>query len=224
MDITFGELVRTKRELLGLSMRELARRTSVDVAYVSKIEKGQALNPNFSVVMRIARELSINIDMLQKLFDLNEDMDMVISGQIHKSVPEEEKEVVQGIVEGIVKITDNPDFDIEGIGALLQKAYNLHQQKQKVDNMYYIINIVEKEWLYVLETPVVDSQLLSLYCQAYELNEENSFIVQGEILHYPDYFNENQILTLQELLDKCNSVHEDDEMYIPFVELKEYLE
>lgn len=205
-------------------MRELARRTSVDVAYVSKIEKGQALNPNFSVVMRIARELSINIDMLQKLFDLNEDMDMVISGQIHKSVPEEEKEVVQGIVEGIVKITDNPDFDIEGIGALLQKAYNLHQQKQKVDNMYYIINIVEKEWLYVLETPVVDSQLLSLYCQAYELNEENSFIVQGEILHYPDYFNENQILTLQELLDKCNSVHEDDEMYIPFVELKEYLE
>ncbi|MGK4042950.1 helix-turn-helix transcriptional regulator [Heyndrickxia oleronia] len=220
MDITFGELVHTKRELMGLSMRELARRTSVDVAYISKIEKGQALNPNFSLVMRIAKELSINMEMLQKVFQLDVDMEDII----HKSVQGEEIKAIQGIVEGIVKLTDQPKFDIEGIGALLQKVYSLHQQKHKQEDMYYVISIEDKKWLYVLETPVVDRKLLSLYYQAMETSEENSFIIKGEILIYPDYFNENQIITLQGLLDKCNSVGEDDEWFIYFSELKEHLE
>ena len=224
MDITFGELVHTKRELLGLSMRELARRTSVDVAYISKIEKGQALNPNFSVVMRIAKALSINMETLQRVFQLDVDMENVIKGEIHKNVSGAEIEAIQGIVEGIVKLTDEPKFDIEGIGALLQKIYSLHQQKHKQEDMYYVISIEDKKWLYVLETPVVDSQLLSLYHRAMETSEENSFIIKGEILTYPDYFNENQIVTLQGLLDKCNSEDEDDERYIYFSELKEHLE
>lgn len=220
MDITFGELVHTKRELMGLSMRELARRTSVDVAYISKIEKGQALNPNFSLVMRIAKELSINMEMLQKVFQLDVDMEDII----HKSVQGEEIKAIQGIVEGIVKLTDQPKFDIEGIGALLQKVYSLHQQKHMQEDMYYVISIEDKKWLYVLETPIVDRKLLSLYYQAMETSEENSFIIKGEILIYPDYFNENQIITLQGLLDKCNSVGEDDEWFIYFSELKEHLE
>jgi transcriptional regulator with XRE-family HTH domain len=205
---------------MGLSMRELARRTSVDVAYISKIEKGQALNPNFSLVMRIAKELSINMEMLQKVFQLDVDMEDII----HKSVQGEEIKAIQGIVEGIVKLTDQPKFDIEGIGALLQKVYSLHQQKHKQEDMYYVISIEDKKWLYVLETPVVDRKLLSLYYQAMETSEENSFIIKGEILIYPDYFNENQIITLQGLLDKCNSVGEDDEWFIYFSELKEHLE
>jgi transcriptional regulator with XRE-family HTH domain len=205
---------------MGLSMRELARRTSVDVAYISKIEKGQALNPNFSLVMRIAKELSINMEMLQKVFQLDVDMEDII----HKSVQGEEIKAIQGIVEGIVKLTDQPKFDIEGIGALLQKVYSLHQQKHMQEDMYYVISIEDKKWLYVLETPIVDRKLLSLYYQAMETSEENSFIIKGEILIYPDYFNENQIITLQGLLDKCNSVGEDDEWFIYFSELKEHLE
>lgn len=224
MGITFGELVHTKRELVGISMRELARRTSVDVAYISKIEKGQTLNPNFSVVMRIAKELSINIKTLQEVFQLDLDMGEVIEGEIHKSVSGAEKEAIQVIVEGIVKVTDNPELDIEGIGALLQKVYSLHQQKHNNNTGYYVISVEDKKWINVLETPVVDNQLLSLYHQVMETSEENSFIIKGEIIYYPEYFNENQILTLQGLLEKCSSVSEDDEVYISSSELKEYLE
>ncbi|WP_027415044.1 helix-turn-helix domain-containing protein [Aneurinibacillus terranovensis] len=224
MEETFAQLVQTKRNLLGMSMRELARRTSVDVAYISKIEKGQALNPNFSVVIRIAKELGINMDTLQKVFQLDEDINSIIHTSIQKSVPEVEKEAIQGIVEGLVQVTDNPKFDIEGVGALLQKVYSLHQQKYKIDDTYYVITLEDKDWVHVLETPVVDSQLLSLYHQAMETSEENSFVIKGEILQYPDYFNESRVITLHGLLDKCNSIEEDDDMYIYFSNLKDYSE
>ncbi|RYI28279.1 XRE family transcriptional regulator [Bacillus infantis] len=224
MDITFGELVHTKRELVGLSMRELARRTSVDVAYISKIEKGQASNPNFSVVMRIAKELGINMETLQEVFQLKVDIGEVIKGEIHKSVSGADKEAIQGIVEGIVGVTDASEFDIEGIGTLLQKVYTLHQNKHKQQETYYVITVEEKEWVHVLQTPVVDSQLLTLYHQAMETNENNAFIIKGEIIAFPDYFSEHQVITLKDLLNKCDAISDNDDLYIPYSELKEYIE
>lgn len=224
MDITFGELVHTKRELNGLSMRELARRASVDVAYISKIEKGQALNPNFSVVMRIAKELSITMDTLQRVFQLDMDIEDVIKGEIHESVPKVEIKAVQGIVEGIVEVTDKPEFDMAGIGELLQKVYTLHQNKHKKQDTYYVITVEDKEWVHVLQTPVVDSHLLTLYHQAMETNENNAFIIKGEVIGFPDYFSEHQVITLKDLLDKCDAISDNDDLYISFSELKEYIE
>ncbi|MFC7370762.1 helix-turn-helix domain-containing protein [Fictibacillus iocasae] len=224
MNNTFGDLVHTKRNQLGYSMRELARRTNVDVAYISKIEKGQALNPNFSVVMRISKELSINIETLQRVFELNEDITTVINGAIQKRVPEEEKETVQGIVGELVQITDNQEFDIKRLGEVLQKIYSLHKMKNTAKEMFYVITVEDKEWIHVLETPVVDSQLIDLYYQAFELSESHSMIVKGEIVTFPDYFNESQLRTIQSLKDMCTGIKEEDERYLTFIELKEYLE
>lgn len=224
MSTAFGELVQTKRNLMGLSMRELAKRTLVDVSYISKLESGKLLMPSFSTTMRISKELGINMETLQSVFELNEDVGGIIQGEVQNSVTGAEKEAVQGIVEGIVQLTDSPDFDIDGMGALLQKVYTLHQQKHKRTDMFSIITIEDKRWVRVLETPVVDNQLITLYHQAMEVSEEDSFIIKGEIISYPDYFSESQVLTLEGLLDKCSSVNEEDDTYIYFSDLKEHLE
>ena len=224
MERSFGELVRSKRELLGLSMRELARRTSVDVAYISKVEKGQATMPSFSVVMRLAKELNFNMQTLQRIFNLDEDIESVIASSVKNQVQQTEREAIQGILEDIVGITNNPDFDIVGAGELLQKVYAFQQQKHNRKDVYYLITIEEKEWIHVLQTPVVDSQLLTLYHQAMELKEDSTFIIKGTILSFPDYFNESQVIDLQGLLDKCNKIVEEDDMYIEFTELRKYLE
>lgn len=224
MNITFGELVQAKRNQMGLSMRELAKRTLVDVSYISKLESGKLLMPSFVTTLRLAKELSINIQTLHSVFELDEDMEDIIQGEVQRSVSGAEKEAVQGIIEGIVQLIDNPTFNVDGMGALLQKAYTLHQQKHMQDDRFYIISIEDKRWVKVLETPVVNNQLITLYHQAMGTSEDKTVIVKGEIVDYPSYFSESQVLTLQGLLNECNLVDEDDDMYLPFSELKEHLE
>lgn len=46
--------LKLRREALGLSMREVARRSGVSVAYVSKIEQGRA-NPTVGIVQEIEK-------------------------------------------------------------------------------------------------------------------------------------------------------------------------
>jgi transcriptional regulator with XRE-family HTH domain len=221
MDNTFGELVHTKRNLFGYSMRELARKSNVDVAYISKIEKGQALNPNFSVVMRISKELGIDLEALQRVFELDEDLSSVISGSIRNSISGVEKEAVQGIVGEVVQITNSQEFDIERMGALLQKVYNLHQQKNK--DLYYYVSVENNKWMNVLETNTDDRKLLGLYCSALEIDESDVIVMKGEIVQYPEYFNESSVLTIEKLFQQCESILSNDDLFEEYQELKDYL-
>lgn len=221
MDNTFGELVHTKRNIVGYSMRELARKSNVDVAYISKIEKGQALNPNFSVVMRISKELGIDLETLQRVFELDEDMSSVISGSIRNSVSGVEKEAVQGIVGEILQITDSKEFDIERMGALLQKVFELHKQKNR--ELYYYVSLESNKWMNVLEVNTDDRQLLGLYCSALEINESDVFVMKGEIVQYPEYFNESSVLTIEELYQRCETILPNDDLFEEYQELKDYL-
>lgn len=52
------DAIRLKREALGLSKRELGRRTGLSVAYVSSLEAGD-LNPGFRAFSRLAAELRL---------------------------------------------------------------------------------------------------------------------------------------------------------------------
>lgn len=53
----FAQELRSFRKASGLSMREVARRSGVSAAYISKIEQGQA-NPTVGVVERIEKVLN----------------------------------------------------------------------------------------------------------------------------------------------------------------------
>lgn len=62
-----GKLVNETREELGISQRELARRSNMDCAEVSRIEAGKRLKPNILYLKGIAETLNLSMVDLMKL-------------------------------------------------------------------------------------------------------------------------------------------------------------
>ena len=62
-----GKLVSETREKLGISQRELARRSNMDCAEVSRIEAGKRLKPNVLYLKGIAETLGLSLVKLMKL-------------------------------------------------------------------------------------------------------------------------------------------------------------
>lgn len=62
-----GERIRKRREELGISMAELARRAGISKGYMHQIERGRTENPSADVAYRLAVELSTTpADLLGK--------------------------------------------------------------------------------------------------------------------------------------------------------------
>lgn len=62
-----GKLINETREKLGISQRELARRSNMDCAEVSRIEAGKRLKPNVLYLKGIAETLNLSMVDLMKL-------------------------------------------------------------------------------------------------------------------------------------------------------------
>lgn len=67
-----GKLVSEIREKLGISQRELARRSNMDCAEVSRIEAGKRLKPNILYLKGIAETLNLSMVDLMKLAGYND--------------------------------------------------------------------------------------------------------------------------------------------------------
>ena len=67
-----GKLVSETREQLGISQRELARRSNIDPAEVSRIEAGKRLKPNILYLKGIAETLNLSMVDLMKLADYDD--------------------------------------------------------------------------------------------------------------------------------------------------------
>ena len=62
-----GELIKNKREELGISQRALAREVNMDCAEVSRIEAGKRQKPNILYLKGISETLNISLVELMKL-------------------------------------------------------------------------------------------------------------------------------------------------------------
>jgi transcriptional regulator with XRE-family HTH domain len=62
--VSFGAMLRYRREAAGIGMRELARKVGISASYLSKIEHDEFRPPAEDVVVAIARELQIDPDIL----------------------------------------------------------------------------------------------------------------------------------------------------------------
>jgi len=62
-----GRLVRTRRETLGLGLRELAERVSFDVSRLSRLEQGKVPQPTTQLLQRLARVLELPLTDLYVL-------------------------------------------------------------------------------------------------------------------------------------------------------------
>ena len=62
--MTLGERIRQEREQRGMSQAELARRISVSKNTMNMIEESKIVDPRFSRVLAIARQLGMSLDAL----------------------------------------------------------------------------------------------------------------------------------------------------------------
>jgi len=64
MEISFGEVIKSKREEKGYTLNEFAKLVEISPGYLSQIENGRKTNPNLDIILRIIHELDIDIEML----------------------------------------------------------------------------------------------------------------------------------------------------------------
>ena len=65
-DIVVGPRVKALREAMGLSLRDLAERSSVSAPMLSQVERGET-SPTLSVAAKIARGLDLSLSQLLRL-------------------------------------------------------------------------------------------------------------------------------------------------------------
>lgn len=81
-DKTLASVVKEAREKLGISQRELSRRTGIDNNTLAKIEKGERKKPNVLSLRKLALVLDLSLDELMKLANYNRSEFNIISNRI----------------------------------------------------------------------------------------------------------------------------------------------
>lgn len=64
---TLASVISSAREKIGISQRELSRRTGIDNNTVAKIEKGERKKPNTLSLIKLSKELNIDLKLLLEL-------------------------------------------------------------------------------------------------------------------------------------------------------------
>jgi transcriptional regulator with XRE-family HTH domain len=63
-DPTFGAMIRSARQAMGLSQRALAGKVGIDFTYLSKLENKPGDIPSEETIRRLARELGLDVEDL----------------------------------------------------------------------------------------------------------------------------------------------------------------
>lgn len=64
MEIKVGEIIRSRRKELNLSLSTLAAEVGISIGYLSQIENGRKKNPKLEIVLRLIHRLSLDLSML----------------------------------------------------------------------------------------------------------------------------------------------------------------
>jgi len=65
--VAFKDLLRVARQEQGLSFHQLAERSDVDVAYLHRLEDGQATRPGRNLTIRVAIGLALDLQATEEL-------------------------------------------------------------------------------------------------------------------------------------------------------------
>ena len=72
MEIKVGEVIKAKREEKNYTLVDFAKEIGISPGYLSQLENGRKANPKLETILRIIKELDIDIDMLLGLEAGNE--------------------------------------------------------------------------------------------------------------------------------------------------------
>ena len=103
-DKTLASVVKEAREKLGISQRELSRRTGIDNNTVAKIEKGERKKPNVLSLRKLSTVLRIDIAKLMKLAEYNEEEIEAVSSNNYNSFAIHTDNAPVLMIDDIIKI------------------------------------------------------------------------------------------------------------------------
>lgn len=104
---TLAGVVKSAREKVGISQRELSRRTGIDNNTLAKIEKGERKKPNVLSLRKLSYILGINLEELLKLSSYNEqDIALTLSQKEEDLAILDENSTIM-ILEDIIKDNQN---------------------------------------------------------------------------------------------------------------------
>ncbi len=78
MEIKVGEIIRLKREEKKYGLTDFAKLVGISPGYLSQLENGHKVNPKLETILRIIKELNIDIDMLLGLEKEGENINVKI--------------------------------------------------------------------------------------------------------------------------------------------------
>lgn len=64
MEIKVGEIIKVRREEKKYSLVDFSNKIGISAGYLSQLESGKKTNPKLEIVLKIIKELEIDIDML----------------------------------------------------------------------------------------------------------------------------------------------------------------
>lgn len=114
MEIKFGEVIKAKREEKRYSLVDFAKAVEISPGYLSQLENGHKANPKLEIVLRIIKELDIDIDMLLGIESSKENLNLKIPSLLKLIIAKDrnhkvlqEKEVLKKMCNIVDKLLDN---------------------------------------------------------------------------------------------------------------------
>ena len=99
--MSIGENIRTRREALGITREELAKRTEISFSQLSKIERDEQKNPTIQSNIAISTALKCSID---ELIFKEESLDSNYLNKLINELPEKDKDTIKKIAKGMALI------------------------------------------------------------------------------------------------------------------------
>ncbi|ECI8047212.1 XRE family transcriptional regulator [Salmonella enterica subsp. enterica] len=99
--MSIGDNIRTRREALGITREELAKRTEISFSQLSKIEREEQKNPTIQSIIAISTALQCSID---ELVFKEDSLESNYLNKLINQLPEKDKDVIKKIVKGMALI------------------------------------------------------------------------------------------------------------------------
>ncbi|PPA80808.1 transcriptional regulator [Brevibacillus laterosporus] len=186
--VTIGELIKEKREELGIKLSELSRRTGINKGIISKIESGETKRPELRTLKPIADVLNIPYEEIIEWYIKVEDR----YGMFYDFLMEVAETSNLSLMEKVaVKFLENPNKDTY---ELLENIFKIAETFENTEVRLTLYNVIIK----YARTHGVPKYIAKGLYQKYLIERadlkrlEESFKVGEEVLHYVEFLSDEE--------------------------------
>ena len=114
-EINIGKILKNEREKLELSVRELARRTGLSASTIFDIEKNNSKKYEFNTIVKIAKELNLDLNKLVNNEYKNDEMFECEPSIILRRTDENKIEIESNNMESVLEYIKFFEYNVEEI-------------------------------------------------------------------------------------------------------------